>query len=265
MGRAAGRLPRDCGMGEHPCDCYQHDRLGRDLPWREALPSSTTEGRGVTYRDGTRALFDAAYEARAPLFGMTPTDCVREAAEVLKPGARVAELGCGDGRDTMFLLARGMHVTCIDFSSKGMAALKREATQRGLTERLTTNVADVLDIDFGTAVFDAIVGVTILDHLTIEDRNWLLEALCRAVAPGGLMVLEVHTDRDPSTDPAHSATSEFAPAIASVFAPNDLLAPFIDGWRILKYSDRVELDTDHGPKHMHGFATVIASKLRAEE
>jgi cyclopropane fatty-acyl-phospholipid synthase-like methyltransferase len=209
--------------------------------------------------NGGQSAFDEAYRSRHPLFGWTPTRCVEEAAALLAPRAAVYELGCGDGRDTLPLLRRGFRVHAVDLSTTAIAHLRREAAANGLADGLTAEVADVALREFPARSFDAVVGVTVLDHLERDIRDALLRRLMTYLRSNGLIVVEAHSDRDPSLDPAGGEVSEFASAIRSHFRANELLSPFIrPGWRVLSYSDRRELDTDHGSPHHHGFVSIIA-------
>jgi len=72
----------------------------------------------------------------------------------------------------------------------------------------------------------------------------------------------MHSDRDPVAGEHTSAgLSEFSEAIKSVATSNYLLSKFVDRWRILYYSDRIEDDLDHGEPHQHGFVSLLAQKV----
>ncbi|WP_307827864.1 methyltransferase domain-containing protein [Nocardioides sp. SYSU D00038] len=50
----------------------------------------------------------------------------------LPPGAAVADLGCGSGRDSIWFAARGRRVRAVDFSRAGRRLVRRRARRRGL-------------------------------------------------------------------------------------------------------------------------------------
>lgn len=211
-------------------------------------------------REESLRMFDNAYRDRAPLFGATPTKCVVTLSEMVSPGSRIADLGSGDGRDSLFLLDRGFLITALDLSKNAIANLIAAAEERGLQNHLEATVTDILEWNPPPSSFDAVIGVTILDHLGIEYHREVFRAIETAVRTGGLVALEMHSDRDPGVRGEAGAISEFVSAIESVSTPNYLLSNFLTGWRILVYSDRVELDTDHGEPHYHGFVTLLAQK-----
>lgn len=99
---------------------------------------------------------------------------------LLKPGARVLELGCGLGRFTALLLERGFHVTALDLSPyltgrlQETLASPRLAVATGRAEDLATLAA---------GPFDAVVGFFFLHHLAEPDE--VLAAARSVLAPGG--------------------------------------------------------------------------------
>jgi len=211
-------------------------------------------------REDVLAMFEEAYRDRSPLFGHTPTHCVVVLSKMLSPGSRVADIGCGDGRDSLFLLEQGCGVVALDICRSAIVALLRMAKERGVDARLEAVAGNVTDWMPEPSSLDAVVGITILDHLRIENHQQVFNAINAGLKPGGIVALEMHSDRDPGERGDVQATSEFVQAIQAVSADNYLVSKFIAGWRILAYSDRMEWDYDHGATHQHGFVTLIAQK-----
>jgi SAM-dependent methyltransferase len=105
------------------------------------------------------------------------------------PGMRVLDVGCGVGRWSSLLAARGAHVTGMDLSPTMIAEARRRALVGGVAERCEFLVQDLAELDAG-AQFDLVLGVTVLQH--ILDTAALRAAVLRMtehLAPGGRMVL----------------------------------------------------------------------------
>jgi cyclopropane fatty-acyl-phospholipid synthase-like methyltransferase len=202
-------------------------------------------------------LFDAAYSTRSPLFGTTPTRCVVDVEAVIERSSTIIDLGCGDGRDTLYLLGRGHRVCAIDQSEQGIAALERRARESDLYDRLSASVVSVEDWQAPDHPVDALIAITILDHIPLEAHESLFRKIEDSVRSGGYVALEMHSDRDPGKN-GSSTVSEFSSAIRSWSHSNYLIERFSSAWRIVSYSDRLELDSDHGPIHTHGFCTIVA-------
>jgi ubiquinone/menaquinone biosynthesis C-methylase UbiE len=107
------------------------------------------------------------------------------------PGTRVLDVGCGVGRWSRLLAARGARVTGVDLSPTMLAEAQRRARDCGLASRCRFIVQDSSRLELEES-FDLILCVTVLQHML--DVSALCSALRRIVshlAPEGrLVVLE---------------------------------------------------------------------------
>jgi SAM-dependent methyltransferase len=95
--------------------------------------------------------------------------------------ATVLEVGCGDGniwRENLDRIPPGWRLTLTDFSS-GMVDAVRDV----LGDRAEYAVADVQDLPFPDASFDAVIANHMLFH--IDDRPRALGEIARVLRPGG--------------------------------------------------------------------------------
>jgi cyclopropane fatty-acyl-phospholipid synthase-like methyltransferase len=205
-------------------------------------------------------MFEEAYSKNPAVFGFVPTPGLEEVVEALEQSAiaTALDLGCGQGRDTLYLLSKNLTVTAVDRSPAGIAALRDQAPSN-LVVRLKPIAADVDDFPAWQGIYDLIVGVTILDHLQPAAGERLLKRSIECLRPGGIIFLCVHTTSDPGYTNTGSV-SEFSRAILHYFQPNELLTWAMKFVTVLKYVDRVETDRDHGPVHQHGLAYLVGRK-----
>lgn len=215
--------------------------------------------------DSVFKMFEEAYSARSSVFGEVPTKCVEKVAAFLEKGSRIIDLGCGDGRDSLYLLANGFNVMAIDISPAAIKSLVTKAREGGYANLLDARVLNVLDWDAENTQFDGIIGVTILDHLPQRMHSQLLDIIYLAVKDGGYIALEMHSDRDRNDENPNGSCSEFTKAIVSKSPANYLVNKLIRGWRVLYYDDRIEPDCDHGDFHYHGFVSIVAQKEKINE
>jgi SAM-dependent methyltransferase len=112
------------------------------------------------------------------------------------PGTRVLDVGCGVGRWSRLLAARGARVTGIDLSPTMIGEARRRALAQGLGSACRFLVADVATLAAGEK-FDLVLSVTVLQHiLDPAALRSSLERMTQHLAAGGMLVLlEAAPDR----------------------------------------------------------------------
>jgi len=104
-------------------------------------------------------------------------------------GTRVLDIGCGVGRWSRMLAARGADVTGVDISPTMIEEARRRAKSEGVADRCRFHVRDISALDV-PGEFDLILGVTVLQHILDPDAlRAALRALRSRVAPDGRIVL----------------------------------------------------------------------------
>lgn len=168
----------------------------------------------------------------------------------LPQGAKVLDLGCGEGRNTLFLAENGLDVTAVDISEAGIAKLGHLADQKGLI--VVTEVQDICEYVFKDT-YDLIVAHGCL-HL-IERECWisLLNKIKIHTNPEGYNVIAVFTDKIPPPDDIKDFT-------VGLFHEGELFQ-FYEGWRII-LKESYEFDDEHpgSLKHRHAANKLVAQK-----
>lgn len=122
------------------------------------------------------------YETQAPVYAASgPGGASRHLAgflDLLPPGARILELGCGGGRDAEAMLARGFDVDATD-GTEAMAA--KAAARLGRPVRVLR--FEALDAQ---GDYDAVWAAASLLHVPRQGLPDILAAIRRALRPGGL-------------------------------------------------------------------------------
>lgn len=91
-----------------------------------------------------------------------------------RQGSRVLDVGCGQGRDALFIARLGHYVHAIDLSPSGIDDLQKDATAEGLA--IGAEVVDVREFKTRRR-FDVIVLDRMLHMLAPDERKAVLHRL----------------------------------------------------------------------------------------
>ena len=124
-----------------------------------------------------------------------PSLCARRAVEFFRArGARlVLDLGCGAGRDTVYLAEAGLRMIAADIERAGLALARDRCAEKALPVHLLQ--ADTRALPFPDAAFDGIYSFGLLHDFTSMERDSdirrAMAEIHRALRPGGFLVLAV--------------------------------------------------------------------------
>lgn len=135
------------------------------------------------------------------MFGSSPSDAARKAADVFREGGvrRVLELGGGQGRDTFFLAQSDFTLDVLDYAAPGVDEMQRKAHELGLSDRVNPAQHDVRrPLPFPDGTFDACYShMLFCMALTTAELDALSREIFRVLRPGGLCVYTVRNTSDP--------------------------------------------------------------------
>lgn len=203
--------------------------------------------------------FNPVYDTDNFYFGLDPSEELAEFVENggLSPHSYVLDLGCGEGRDSLFLASKGHSVLAVDISKSAIEKLDRVARRRHLP--VETLCADASTFScVARRQYDLVLAVTFLDHLPEDVTKVSINQIKACVRPGGFTFIEVFTVQDPGF--IHMGDeSECARQVKHYFRCGELRSVFED-WQAILYEEKHEIDTSHGPVHNHHVAILIAQK-----
>jgi tellurite methyltransferase len=181
------------------------------------------------------------------VFGTAPSDWAREIARLVRPGDAVLDLGCGEGRDSVFFAGLGAAVTGVDLSTDGLAKARRLARQRGLRVRwIEGDMTEALP----AGRFDLIFSCGTIHYVPRAERRHLFRRLAAMSRPGGRQAHVVFTDRD-----VHEEKGE----IVDYFTAGELREAFVE-WQVLRNGERVISCAQDGSVHGHSVEELVAAR-----
>jgi tellurite methyltransferase len=188
-------------------------------------------------------------DLEASTFGK-PSAEFHDLVQWLPSGAKVLDLGCGEGRNALFLAENGLDVTAIDISARGIDKLNHLAQAQGLAIR--TQVQDMRNCVFEEQ-FDLIISHGCLHFVERTDWVSLLAQFKEHTKLGGYNVVAVFTDTiDPPDD-----LKEFC---VGLFREGELFEHYGDWITRLEKSYVLEDQHPGGAEHRHPINKIVAQK-----
>lgn len=110
---------------------------------------------------------------------------------LLPPGSKILDMGCGTGRVAFSLQRRGYNVTGFDFALEMIkyANQIKDRTQIDNPEHIFFGVGDFRCLPFKDGAFDAVVSSTALHHILDVEKSEAIHEFRRVLSPGGVVVL----------------------------------------------------------------------------
>jgi len=175
---------------------------------------------------------------------------VLNALKYIQPG-KALDLGCGNGRNSLWLASQGFDVTAWDKNPNSLNNLKAIRDAEGL-ENLHIDAADLNTLQFD-GEYDFILSTVVLMFLEAQTIPRLINNMQRCTNAGGYNLIVAAMD-----------TADFPCTVGFPFAFKEgELREYYAGWELLKYNEDVgELHrTDaNGNRIKLRFATLLARK-----
>ncbi|MCT4703773.1 tellurite resistance methyltransferase TehB [Enterobacteriaceae bacterium H20N1] len=185
-------------------------------------------------------------------YGLTPTHSdVVNAATIVPPG-KTLDLGCGNGRNSLYLNQKGFDVTAWDKNPMSINNLNQIITAEGL-KNISTDIVNLNDLKFD-GEFDFILSTVVMMFLERETIPGLIENMQRCTKAGGYNLIVAAMD-----------TEDFPCNVGFPFAfKTGELSHYYKGWELIKYNEDVgqlhKTDAD-GNRIKLRFATMLARKI----
>lgn len=183
-------------------------------------------------------------------FGKKPANDILKISSSLKKGMTVLDIGCGEGRNSIYLAGLGHKVDAFDISEAGINKLKRIAEEN----RVEVNawVQDLTTFKF-SRTYDLIISHGVF-HL-VEKHDWqrIIYDMKDNTNHDGLNIVGIFTNKLP-------ATPDNAPFTKALFEEGELKELYAD-WNIIEFNAYV-FEDEHpgGIRHKHAANNIIAMK-----
>lgn len=202
------------------------------------------------------AFYCTAEDFYAKKYNLTTTHSeVINAVNYVK-GGKALDLGCGRGRNSLYLNLLGFDVTAVDHNQESIDFLNYVIEKEALT-KIDTAVYDINQANIGTenAEYDFIVSTVVMMFLNRERIPAIIENMQKNTKVGGynLIVCAMSTEDYPCPMPFSFTFSEGE------------LANYYQDWELVKYNEdlgHLHKTDANGNRIQLRFATMLAKRVK---
>lgn len=189
------------------------------------------------------------------VWGDKPNDLLFKVYNKVEAGSRFLDLGCGQGRDSLFMLREGFQVTAVDSSLKGLESIKNEVAASELPQdRISLFCEDIVDFTIKENDYTIINIFNALQFLLKTDAIELIHKSKKALRDKGYIIIAGFMVDDPSY-------LKMSDKKCCFFEQQELKKIFSD-FQIVFYEEKKVLDKGHqGSPEPHIHSVVKKSKI----
>ena len=151
------------------------------------------------------SFWDKIYQSDNSFFGGEPSNfalsCYNEYMKKERHVKKILELGCGQGRDTLFFASKDIDVSALDFSSIAVEELIKHAKERNLLSNIHTSIFDPRNkpIPFSNDEFEAVYSHMFFNmRFTWKQLKFMFQEIRRVLKHDGLNFFSVRNHNDKS-------------------------------------------------------------------
>jgi SAM-dependent methyltransferase len=143
----------------------------------------------LAHQDSQR--WDSFYQDRAkpcPFFGTSADESLSQWIDEsrLRPG-RAIDLGCGNGRNAIFLARNGFSVEAVDYSRSAIEWARDRVAEASAAVSLVQQ--SVFELNLTAGAYDLVYDSGCFHHIAPHRRTAYVELVVRALKPGGWLGL----------------------------------------------------------------------------
>ena len=177
---------------------------------------------------------------------------IQLASEILPSTGTALDVGCGSGRNALFLSQQGFEVDAWDVNTQSIQSLNHIIAAENITQ-IHTSIRDLNQNPLIEKQYDFVYSTVVMMFLQPATIPQLIEQMKKATRPQGYNLIVAAMDT-----PDFPCHVDFP----FTFQEGELIR-YYDSWNILKYNENIgelhRLD-EHGKRIKLRFATLLAQK-----
>ena len=165
---------------------------------------------------------------------------------------KVLDIGCGEGKDAVYMAMQGYKVTAFDLTENGIAKTKRLADEKGV--KIDAYVDDINSFTAGDT-YDIIYSTGTVQYLFEENKKTFFEKIKKITNVNGIVFFNVFVEKPFLELPPDWDIEE------KMWKSGELFTFFPD-WKIHRIDEIIFEDNSGGIPHFHCMDTIICEKMQ---
>ena len=197
--------------------------------------------------------YNKIYKKTKDVWGRNLNKLLQIVWKKVESGCVFLDLGCGQGRDSLFMARKGFNVVAVDASTEGIDSLNLAAKKYNLDIRIACQ--DIKNFKIEKDNYTIINIFNTLHFLEKKDALKIIEKVKKNLKQGGFVAINDFTTQDPLFEKERNKTKGF-------FQPQELSKLF-SNFSIVLYRESSVADPGHSgfeQSHCHQIVELIAQK-----
>ena len=200
-----------------------------------------------------RTNYEKWYEGDGYYWGTEPAGFCGELMKLCPPaeGKKVLDIGCGEGKDAVYMAAQGYEVTAFDLTENGIRKTKRLAEEKGVEIKAYVDDINTFETD---EKFDIIYSSGTIQYLFEENKAAFFEKIGKITKKNGFVFFNVFVEKPFLELPPDWDIEE------KMWKSGELFSYFPD-WKFHRIDETIFEDNSNGIPHYHCMDTIICEKI----
>ena len=200
-----------------------------------------------------RTNYEKWYEGDEYYWGLEPGDFLFELINLCPPAenTKVLDIGCGEGKDAVFMAEKGYDVTAFDLTENGIRKTIALAHKRGVKVNAYVDDINTFETD---EQFDIIFSTGTVQYIFDENKEAFFKKLEKITKPNGIVFINVFVEKSFLELPPDWDKEE------KMWKSGELFTYFSD-WKFEKIDEVIFEDNSGGIPHYHCMDTIICRKV----
>ena len=200
-----------------------------------------------------RTNYENWYNGDEYYWGTTPGSFCDELIALCPPSPdkKVLDIGCGEGKDAVYMAQKGYDVTAFDITENGIRKTLRLAEERGV--KVNAYVDDINTFDINEK-FDIVYSTGTVQYLFDENKKGFFGKLDKITKNHGLVFINVFVEKPFLELPPDWDIEE------KMWRSGELFT-YLSGWKFLRTDEVIFEDNSGGILHFHCMDTIICEKM----